>query len=164
MRLAYRFGVTADRMKPLDVDRASVDMVKDRLAAGAGGRYLLRLTAAANAVEGEVVQAELVCFESKLVFSRDDLLAERRFQPGQVREDLEDQVYRILREVNAHASGKGVLREPITGNVGTIDSAEFLDAIETIAESGKAVTLKILAAQDIYTEGPVSVRFIIDKN
>lgn len=159
-RLAYRFGVAADQIPPPNIDIASVQMIKQKLA-DRPGRYLLRLVAGENSVEGETVDAELEYYESQLVFSENSLLTERRFQPGLSREDLEDQVYRMLREVNAYAASKGVLREPITGNVGTIDSAEFLDAIERIAASPGAVTLQILTGQDIYTEGPVKVKFVI---
>lgn len=159
-RLAYRFGIAAERIAQPHIDKESVDIVKSALA-GRTDRYLLRLTASANIVEGEPAQAELSYFESKVIFTAGTILAERRFQPGIPKEDLEDQLYRMLRDVNAHASGKGVLREPITGNVGTIDSSEFLDATDEIAASKIAVTLKILAAEDIYTEGPVKVKFVI---
>lgn len=159
-RLAHRFGIAAERIAAPHIDKESVDIVKSALA-GRTDRYLLRLTASANIVEGEPAQAELAYFESKLIFTADAILAERRFQPGISKEDLEDQLYRMLRDVNAHASGKGVLREPITGNVGTIDSSEFLDAADEIAASKIAVTLKIFAAEDIYTEGPVKVKFVI---
>lgn len=159
-RLAHRFGIAIEGIASPQIDKESVDIVKSALA-GRTDRYLLRLTASANIVEGEPAQAELAYFESKLIFTADTLLAEKRFQPGISKEDLEDQLYRMLRDVNAHASGKGVLREPITGNVGTIDSSEFLDATDEIAASKKAVTLQIFAAEDIYTEGPVKVKFVI---
>lgn len=159
-RLAYRFGISADRIQPPNVDKASVDIVKQKLA-DRPGRYLLRLSAGENSVEGESIEAELHYYESLLVFSENSLLAERRFPLGISREILEDQVYRMLREVNAYASSKGVLKEPISGNVGTIDSAEFLAAIDRVASSPEAVTLQILTAQDIYTEGPVKVKFVI---
>lgn len=159
-RLAYRFGLTAEQISMPHVDRASINIVKQKLVNNPG-RYLLRLTAGGNAVEGETVQAELIYFESKLIFKADSLLAERSFTTGAPREELEDQLYRMLREVNAHASGKGVLREPITGNVGTIDSAEFLDAIEYLENSSGTVIVQIIALEDIYTEGPVKIKFVI---
>lgn len=159
-RLAYRFGITAEQIHLPGVDKASVDIVKQKLANNPG-RYLLRLTAVGNAVEGETVEAELSYFESQLIFQADSLLAERSFDSGIPREELEDRLYRMLREVNAHASSKGVLREPITGNVGTIDSVDFLDAIEKLENSSGTVTMQIFAEEDIYTEGPVKVKFVI---
>lgn len=160
IRLAYRFGLSSESIAPLVIDTTSINAVKKQLI-GRSGRYLLRLKASANAVEGEKVLAELEYFESKLIFAADTLLAERSFSPGVPKEDLEDPLYRMLREVNALASSKGVLREPITGNVGTIDSAEFLDAIETISNNRRTVIVQAIAAEDIYTEGPVKVRFLI---
>ena len=52
-----------------------------------------------------------------------------------------------------------MLRDPLTGNLGSIDTGEFMDSIEKIAESKKETTLQITAAGDIYTEGPVRVKF-----
>lgn len=159
-RLAHRFGISAENIAVPNIDGASVEAVKKKII-GSGGRYLLRLTAAGNAVEGERVQAALSCFESQLIFAGGDLLAERSFASGVPRDDLEDQVYRMLRDVNASAASKGVLREPITGNIGTMDSVEFIDAIDAVMASSTAVTLQVLAADDIYTEGPVGVKFVI---
>lgn len=160
VRLAYKFSVPSENIVTPVVDRVSVDIVKRQLTSR-HGRYLLRLTASSNAVEDEIVQAELDCFESKLIFTADTLLSERSFPPNATKEDLGDQLYRMLRDVNAYAASKGVLREPITGNVGTIDSAEFLDTIEEIYSAGRTVTLQVFAAADIYTEGPVKVKFLI---
>ena len=159
-RLAYRFGVQPESIAVPEVDALSVDAVKSKII-GRQDRYLLRLTAAGNAVEGEIVAAELSYFESFLVFAANDLLSERRFVLGAAREDLETQVYMMLREINAAAAAKGVLREPITGNVGTMDSSEFMSAIEEIEESERTVTLQVFAADDIYTEGPVKVKFVV---
>ncbi len=53
----------------------------------------------------------------------------------------------------------GVLRDPLSGNVGSIDTAEFMQVLEVITNSKSDVILRIFAAQDIYTEGPVKIRF-----
>lgn len=157
-RLAYKFGKQPYEIPRPQVEKETVDIAKKEVLASPG-RYLLRLTAGANAVEDEPVIAELELHNTSLIFKKDTLLAEKRFEPGETPEQLEDEVFRVLREVNARASREGVLRDPITGNVGSIDSAAFVDVTERLAESTQSMRLQIYAAEDIYTEGPVRIRF-----
>lgn len=49
----------------------------------------------------------------------------------------------------------------MSGNVGSIDTAEFMQVIEDITNSKSDVILGIYAAEDIYTEGPVKIKFKI---
>ena len=63
--------------------------------------------------------------------------------------------------LNSDAVRKGVLRDPLTGNVGSIDTAEFMDYIEEVTLNKEDKKLKVVAAGDIYTEGPVKVKLIL---
>ena len=68
----------------------------------------------------------------------------------------------MLRDINARAAKEGVLRDPLSGNVGSIDTSEFMQALEDIMKSKSDSKLRIFAAEDIYTEGPVKIKFEID--
>ncbi len=68
----------------------------------------------------------------------------------------------------SHAQGRqpagcqrGSSQNPLSGNVGSIDTAEFMQVIEDITNSKSDVILGIYAAEDIYTEGPVKIKFKI---
>ncbi len=156
--LAYRFGTKPDSIKRPLVDKSSIDGAKS-IISKTPGRYLLRLTALSNAVEGEPVMAELETYNTKVIFNSGDMLAERDIKKGSSREDVEETLFIMLRDVNARAARDGVLRDPLSGNVGSIDTSEFMQVIEYIANSKSDVKLRIFAAQDIYTEGPVKIRF-----
>lgn len=159
--LAYRFGTKPESIKSPLVDKSSIDSAK-LLISNAPGRYLLRLTALSNAVEGEPVMAELETYSTKRIFSSGDMLGERNIKKGSSRQEIEETLFLMLRDVNLRAAKEGVLRDPLTGNVGSIDTAEFMQVIEYITKSNSDVSLKIFAAQDIYTEGPVKIRFKIN--
>lgn len=158
--LAYRFGKKPEDIREPIVNNESVSAVKREIVTKPG-RYLLRLTALTNAVEGEPVMAELEVFHTRLIYKAEEILEERRFAAGTSREKTEEQVFRALRNVNARAAQDGVLRDPLSGNVGSIDTAEFMDAIDAITESHTDKILQIVIKDDVYTEGPVRVRFII---
>ncbi|MDY9922109.1 MAG: DUF3084 domain-containing protein [Synergistota bacterium] len=159
--LAYRFGNKPESIKRPLVDKNSIDRAKSVISK-TPGRYLLRLTALSNAVEGEPVMAELETYYTKLILNSGDVLAEKDIKKGSSREDVEEILFIMLRDVNLRAARDGVLRDPLSGNVGSIDTAEFMQVIEDIANSKSDVKLIIFAAQDIYTEGPVKIRFKIN--
>ncbi|NLX84562.1 MAG: DUF3084 domain-containing protein [Synergistaceae bacterium] len=159
--LAYRFGTKPDAIKKPLVDKNSIDRAKSALSKNSG-RYLLRLRALSNAVEGEPVMAELETYITKLIFNASSLLAEKNIKKGLPRGDLEEILFLMLRDVNARAAKEGVLRDPLSGNVGSIDTAEFMQALENIMKSKSDSRIRIFAAEDIYTEGPVKIKFEID--
>ena len=158
--LAYRFGKKAEEIKPPQLSADSVQRVRSQIA-GSQARWLVRMTALSNAVEGEPVMAKVTPHRTQQIYKAREVLAEHRFTASMPKEKVEEQIFRVLREVNTRAAAAGVLRDPLTGNLGSIDTEEFMNAIEKIVESKKNTTLQISAANDIYTEGPVRVKFIL---
>ena len=156
--LAYRFGTKPEAIKKPIVDKGSVDKAKSVLLK-TPGRWLLRLRALSNAVEGEPVMTELETYNTKRIFTSGDILAEKVINKGASREDAEETLFLMLRDVNLRAAREGVLRDPLRGNVGSIDTTEFMQVIEDVSDAKSDVRLRIYAAEDIYTEGPVRIRF-----
>lgn len=156
--LAYRFGTKPEAIKKPIVDKGSVDKAKSVLLK-TPGRWLLRLRALSNAVEGEPVMTELETYNTKRIFTSGDILAEKVINKGASREDAEETLFLMLRDVNLRAAREGVLRDPLSGNVGSIDTTEFMQVIEDVSDAKSDVRLRIYAAEDIYTEGPVRIRF-----
>ncbi|MDD4160174.1 MAG: hypothetical protein PHO18_04420 [Synergistaceae bacterium] len=159
--LAYRFGTKPESIKKPMVDKNSVDRAKAVLFK-TPGRYLLRLTALSNAVEGEAVMAGLEIYSTKLILASGDMLADKVIKKGMVREKVEETLFLMLRDVNLRAAKEGVLRDPLSGNVGSIDTSEFMQVVEDVASSDSDAQVRIFAAEDIYTEGPVKIRFEIN--
>lgn len=159
--LAYRFNNKPEAVKMPVATRDSLADVKKEIESGGGGRWLLRLTALNNAVEGEAVTVRVECYQSRLVYKAGEVLYSHSFEPGLSRQDVDEVIFQALRELNQDAVRKGVLRDPISGNVGSMDTAEFLEACEGILEAHSDVHLEIVAARDIYTEGPLRIKFIL---
>ena len=158
--LAYRFGKKPDAVKAPSITKESIDAVSSRLTRSPG-RWVLRLTALGNAVEGESVQSQLEAFRSKLVYKADTSLYIHTFDADTQRQEIEETVFQALKSLNQRAVRDGVVRDPLTGNVGSIDTGEFIAALDKIAQNKKSIKLEILTAQDIYTEGPLRVKFIL---
>lgn len=158
--LAYRFGKKPDAVKAPSITKESIDAVSSRLTRSPG-RWVLRLTALGNAVEGESVQSQLEAFRSKLVYKADTSLYSHTFDADTQRQEIEETVFQALKSLNQRAVRDGVVRDPLTGNVGSIDTGEFIAALDKIAQNKKSIKLEILTAQDIYTEGPLRVKFIL---
>ncbi len=159
--LAYRFGgKDPEAVKLPTVTAESISRVRDRLTRSPG-RWLLRLTALGNAVEGEAVQAQLEAHRSRLIYHENQLLYSHTFEPGAPRHEIEEDVFQALRSLNQKAVNDGVLRDPISGNVGSIDTGEFITALDKISQGKNSIKLEILTARDIYSEGPLRVKFIL---
>lgn len=158
--LAYRFGKKPEAVLMPVITKESADRVRDRLTR-MPGRWLMRLTALGNAVEGEAVQTKLECYRSTLVYKQNTELYSHEFAPDTSRESIEDTVFRALKSLNQKAVAEGVMRDPISGNVGSIDSTEFTNALDKIQQVKKPIKLQIVTAEDIYSEGPLRVKFIL---
>ena len=156
--LAYRFGKKASEVQAPQISIETADAVKKEVT-HSSSRWVVRLTALTNAVEGEPVMAKATAYRTRQIYKAKEVLAEVKFEAGLSKEKVEDQVFRALKGVNESAARDGVLRDPLTGNLGSIDTGEFMDSIEKIVASKKETTLQIAAAADIYTEGPVRVKF-----
>lgn len=66
-------------------------------------------------------------------------------------------VIHFLKDINAAAAAKGVLPDPITGNIGQLDTREMLDVIQRVKELDGHCRLTAVAKRDIYTVGPVII-------
>ncbi|MCD7877829.1 MAG: DUF3084 domain-containing protein [Cloacibacillus porcorum] len=160
--LAYRFGgKDPESVRLPEVAAESAAKVRERLT-HSPGRWLLRLTALGNAVEGEAVQAQIEAYRSRLIYRENQLLYSHTFEPDTPRHKIEETVFQALRSLNQKAANDGVLRDPISGNVGSIDTGEFITALDKISQVKSSIKLEILTARDIYSEGPLRVNFVLN--
>ena len=131
----------------------------------AQGRKVLRMTAPANVTIGHTLEGVVDIFDSSLVFGEGEVLIQERIIGADRHEDSADILYTMLRRVNTSAVSRGVLPDPITGNVGNLGTLDFYDVVDRIvAENSvfRAVIVTISAAEDIYTEGPVRVSIQVE--
>ena len=75
----------------------------------------------------------------------------------------EEIMHIFLRELRNKAISDGILPEPATNNVGTLDGEAFFSAVEELAEINEPVIISAIASGDIYTEGPVVISIFFEK-
>jgi uncharacterized protein (DUF3084 family) len=124
------------------------------------GRKVLRLVAPSNIVMGQTLEGVINIFDSELVFREGEVLMRENLRGFRTHEDAADVLYTMLKQINSSAVSKGILPDPFSGTVGNLDSLDFYDIVDKIVnENGyESRVVTILAASDIYTEGPVRVR------
>lgn len=69
----------------------------------------------------------------------------------------------FLRELRNKAINDGILPEPATNNVGTLDGESFFNAVELLSEITEPVIINAIASGDIYTEGPVVIDIVFEE-
>ncbi|MDR3321893.1 MAG: hypothetical protein LBS93_05530 [Synergistaceae bacterium] len=130
--------------------------------AGVGERKLLRLTAPANVVQGQLVNGRAEIFDSRLIFRKDEVLMTETIRGGLEQATAADVLYTLLKQLNRLSVAKGILPDPISGAVGNLDSLDFYDAVDRISDFSDERVVTLVAADDIYTEGPVNVKIVLD--
>jgi len=158
--LAERFGVDASNIPDPDINKESVERVRAKLKSSTG-RFLIRISALSNAVAGEPVSTEISVYPTKLVYKKGELLEKIKFKAGQTRAEIELKLSDALKSVNKKAVKDGVLRDPISGTVGSLDSSELSVAIRKVSLSEAACVLELRTSRDIYTEGPVTLKLSV---
>lgn len=154
-----RTGVPSVRVA---IEEDSKKRTVSRLASTAGLK-VLRLTAASNIVQGQVVSGVVQIFDRKLVFQKGAVLSKVTVTGGMKPEQAADMLYTFLKQINTKVVERGVLRDPISGAVGNLDSLEFYNIADRMSETKGNLTITFLAATDIYTEGPVNVKIEIEE-
>lgn len=126
-------------------------------------RKVIRARAMANVVAREPVRLEYRVYESVLVYRKNEVILSRIIRPGMDREEIEQTLHSVLREVNGLAVKDGILADPLTRTVGRIDATDFFNAVESLNGAKTPRILEIVAEGDIYTEGPVRVLLRADQ-
>ena len=83
----------------------------------------------------------------------------RKFFANADKAKSEETLHVFLRELREKVINDGVLPEPATNSVGTLDGETFFSAVEALSEIASPVIISALASGDIYTEGPVVIEF-----
>jgi uncharacterized protein (DUF3084 family) len=146
----------------VEISEALRKEIHDELGRSSG-RKLLRLTAAMNVVLGQVVDSKVDIFDSKVVFRKDEILLTDKIRGGLPQDDASDLLYTMLKQINPKAVALGVLPNPISGAVGNLDSLDFFSVVDKINESQQPLVITFVAANDIYTEGPVNIRILLEE-
>lgn len=122
-------------------------------------KKLIRVTAAENIILGESTIVDFDIHDNVKVYQEGETIyAASMDENGYENYKNEDvRVIHFLKDINAAAAAKGVLPDPITGNIGQLDTREMLDVIQRVKELDGHCRLTAVAKRDIYTAGPVII-------
>ncbi len=128
---------------------------------------VVRLRTLGNIILGELVACEIEIADNKLVFAKDELIYAAEYDLGRVdaaKGSYDALLMNFLSNVNHKAVGAGVLPDPLTGKVGSMDAATLIEASTYIHRlGGGRVVVKAYAREDINTAGPVRVRLVVEQ-
>lgn len=124
---------------------------------------IVRLLASMNVIRGEMVLANFVTLENKLVFSENQIVLTEEIPVISNPSEAEDRIFSILRKVNLKAVQDGIIPEASTSLVGTISAVNLYETVREIVQSGTRTILKVIALEDTWTTGPFRVKMEVEK-
>ena len=123
---------------------------------------VVRIVSIGNLVRGEDVRTVLQLYRNKRVFNDGVLIATKSLHVNVNKEDEVDaEITSFLQEVNGIATQKGILPDPISGNVGIIEGEEIYNAINDLRAARGNATIYAYAKGACEVFGPLRVRLKI---
>ena len=123
---------------------------------------IVRIVAAGNLVRGDEIRASIELYPNRVIYHDGELIIARVYAPEGLGNAAEQSVMAFLREVNAAASAKGILPDPIRGTVGVIEGAEFYGLVQELAAHTSPVVISAYADGDTDAMGPLRLKFKIE--
>ncbi len=139
------------RVRPEDFEKAVTEIV------GAEDKKLIRIMAAGNIILGESAVVTFDIHDDVILYKEGNLILEKNLDEYQNFQNLDLKLLRFLKEVNQVSQEKGVLPDPITGDVGELDSREMMDTLQRIHDLDGKCILRAIAKKDVTTAGPVVI-------
>ena len=147
-----RVGET-ERRNMLFVNRENIQQAATKLA-GATLPMSVRVSAASNVMWGEPAIVEVQVYPHDMIYGKGDVIwsAVMTGGPG-----AGEAVLSFLKDVNAEARARGVLPDPLTGDVGSVSGDVLFRTVQSMESMRGAVRIDAVATEDTYTDGPVVI-------
>lgn len=139
------------RVRPEDFEKAVTDITD------AENSQLIRIMAAGNIILGESAVVNFDIHDDVMIYKEGNIILEKDLDEYKEFQNLDLKLLRFLKEVNQVSQEKGVLPDPITGNVGELDSREMMDTLQRIHDLAGKCILRAIAKKDVTTAGPVII-------
>lgn len=160
--LKQQMNITDENANLVRISQADFDSAVQEIT-GAKNKKLVRIVAAQNLIRGERLIVDFDIHDNRLIFSRRETIYRGNLDAYQNIKNYELQVLRFLKDLNRYAQSKGVLPDPITGNVGVLEGQELIDVIQKVKEYGGQCVLTVTARRDIYSQGPLLIDVRVDR-
>lgn len=160
--LKDRMNITDKNVYLVRIPKEAFDSAVNEVT-GAANKKLVRVVAAVNLILGEPAVVEFDVHDNKLIFSKGETIFTQDIQNYKDLKSYEMQVLRYLKDLNRFATSKGMLPDPITGNIGQLEGQELLGVIAEVKECGGKCTLSSIVKKDTYSEGPLLIDVKVEK-
>lgn len=160
--LKQQMNITDDNVNLIRVNQSDFDEAVQQLT-GAKHKKLVRIVAAQNLIRGERLIVDFDIHDNLLIFNKGEVVYKGNLDAYSNIRNYELQVLRFLKDLNHYAQTKGVLPDPITGNVGVLEGQELIDVIQKVKEYGGQCELTVTARRDIYSQGPLVIDVRVER-
>ncbi|WP_297019293.1 DUF3084 domain-containing protein [uncultured Dialister sp.] len=160
--LKQQMNINDDNVDLIRVSQSDFDEAVQQLT-GAKHKKLVRIVAAQNLIRGERLIVDFDIHDNLLIFNKGDVIYKGNLDAYQNIKNYELQVLRFLKDLNHYAQSKGVLPDPITGNVGVLEGQELIDVIQKVKEYGGQCELTVTARRDVYSQGPLVIDVKVER-
>ena len=153
-----RLGIHRDE-KPLQAIWISKSVVDNAVAKldKSKGNMLFRIRTVANIIVGELAVCDIEMVDNQFIYPNGTLILSKNYQLDSDA-TYESVLMQFLNDINHVAVQAGVLPDPMTGKVGSMDAATMIEATNAMRHTNGHFTLRAYAKGDITTAGPVRVR------
>lgn len=160
--LKQQMNITDESVNLVRISQTDFDNAVQEIA-GAKNKKLVRIVAAQNLIRGERLIVDFDIHDNLLVFSKGEVVYRGSLDAYKDIRNYELQVLRFLKDLNHYAQSKGVLPDPITGNVGVLEGQELMDVIQKVKDYGGQCILTVTAKRDIYSQGPLLIDVRVER-
>lgn len=160
--LKQQMNINDDNVNLIRVSQSDFDEAVQQLT-GAKHKKLVRIVAAQNLIRGERLIVDFDIHDNLLIFNKGDVIYKGNLDAYQNIKNYELQVLRFLKDLNHYAQSKGVLPDPITGNVGVLEGQELIDVIQKVKDYGGQCELTVTARRDVYSQGPLVIDVKVER-
>ena len=131
--------------------------------AGSKQDVVVRIVAAGNLIQGEVVRTNIELFRNHTVYRNGEFVVGRGYELKKIsRDDAQALVMEFLQIVNHTATGKGILPDPVRGSVGVVEGTQFYSMVEAITGKSGKIALSAYADGDTNVLGPLRITFKLE--
>ena len=159
--VAQRLGVNDDSSSiwiyQPEYDKAAETIARNR------SDMVVRIVAAGNLVRGEPVRTNLQLFQNSIIYKKNEFIIARPFKmTGSGNGEAEHAVMSFLQDVNAAATARGILPDPIRGSIGVMEGSQFYDLVQALGPINGTVLLSAYARTDTDALGPLRINLKLE--
>ena len=151
-----RFNIKEEQ-SVLYVSRSNMADAAKQLAA-ADTPMMVRIVASGNIIVGEPAIAKIQIFPQRLIYHKGDIVWVGGINGG---DNAQNAVVDFLGELNKRAKEKGIIPDPLSGEVGNVPGAELFEVINQVRNTNGPLRIEAITTKDTYSSDTLQIRLKI---